>query len=87
MLVLNVSLSVKCSTKSDKIHNEQTRNCVYAVCLNRRIITELEIEMASGRTVKYLSYLDDEITKSLTIKEEVCVCVRACAWKRGNVET
>jgi hypothetical protein len=54
--------------------------------------------MAIGRTLTYISYLDDEITKSMTTKEEVlvcvcvcvymCVCVCACmrAGKRDNVE-
>lgn len=60
MLVLIVSLSVKCCTKFSKIHNEQIRTCVYVVCLNGKIYTESETEMASERTVKYLSYLDDE---------------------------
>jgi hypothetical protein len=35
--------------------------------------------MAIGRTVKYISYLDDEITKSMTIKEQVFVYVCVCA--------
>ena len=91
MLVLIVSLSVTCYTKLGKIHDEQIRTCVYVVFLNGEIYTELEIEMAIGRTVKYISYLDDEITKSMTFKEEVFVyvCVHAClrAWKRDNVET
>jgi len=61
MLVLIVSLSVKCCTKSSKIHNEQIRTCVYIVYLNGKIYAESETEMASGQTVKYISYLDDEV--------------------------
>jgi hypothetical protein len=37
MLVLIVSLSVKCCTKLGKIQNEQIRTCVYAVCLHGKI--------------------------------------------------
>ena len=43
--------------------------------------------MAIGRTVKYISYLDDEITKSMTIQEQVLVCACVRAWKRDNLET
>jgi hypothetical protein len=43
--------------------------------LNGKINAELDIEVASGRALKYIGCLDDEITKSVTIKEEVFVCV------------
>jgi len=63
MLVLIVPLSVKCCTKLGKIHNEQIRTCVYVVCLNGKTYTESETKVASGRTVKYISYLDDEVKR------------------------
>jgi hypothetical protein len=34
MLVMNVSLSVKCCSKLGKIHNEQIQTGVFVVCLN-----------------------------------------------------
>jgi hypothetical protein len=66
--------------------NKYALVCVCVVCLmETEICTEMETEMAIGRTVKYISYLDDEITKSMTTKEEVFVyvCVRACVRGRG----